>query len=58
MENYEIYISNRTFLLARMAYYQERLMLAENMAEQAEFSMRLDQVEAALEDLDSVTANA
>ena len=58
MENYEIYISNRTFLLARMAYYQEQLMLAETMAAQAEFSMRLDQVEAALEDLDSVTANA
>ena len=53
MENYELYISNRTFLLARMAYYQEQLLLAESMAAQAEFSMRLDQVEAALEDLDS-----
>ena len=58
MENYELYISNRTFLLARMAYYQEQLMLAETMAQQAEYGMRLDQVEAALADLDSVTSNA
>ena len=52
------YSQQRTFLLARMAYYQEQLLLAESMAAQAEFSMRLDQVEAALADLDSVTANA
>ena len=58
MENYELYITNREFLKSRMAYYQEKLMLAENMAEQAEFGMRLDQVEAALADLDSVTTNA
>ena len=58
MENYELYISNRTFLLARMAYYQEQLMLAETMAQQAEFSHRLDQVEAALADLDATTAHA
>ena len=58
MENYELYISNRTFLLARMAYYQEQLMLAETMAQQAAYGMRLDQVEAALADLDSVTSNA
>lgn len=51
----ELYISQRTFLLARMAYYQEKLLLAENMAEQAEFSHRLDQVEAALEDLNELT---
>ena len=55
MENYELYISNRTFLLARMAYYQEQLLLAESMAAQAEFSMRLDQVEAALEDLNALS---
>ena len=52
------YSQQRTFLLARMAYYQEQLMLAETMAAQAEFSMRLDRVEAALADLDSITAHA
>ncbi len=51
----EPYVSQRTFLLARMAYYQERLLLAENTAEEAEFSYRLDQVEAALEDLNELT---
>ena len=58
MENYELYITNRDFLKSRMAYYREKLMLAENMAEQAEFGMRLDQVEAALADLDAITAHA
>ena len=53
----EPYISQRTFLLTRMAYYQEQLLLAESMAARAEFSMRLDQVEAALEDLDTITAD-
>ena len=51
----EPYISQRTFLLARMAYYQEQLLLAETMAQQAEYSHRLDQVEAALEDLNELT---
>ena len=50
----EPYVSQRTFLLARMAYYQEQLLLAESMAAQAEFSYRLDQVEAALEDLNAL----
>ena len=49
------YATQRTFLLARMAYYQEQLMLAETMAQQAECSHRLDQVEAALEDLNELT---
>ena len=52
------YSQQRIFLLARMAYYQEQLMLAETMAQQAEFSHRLDQVEAALADLDAITAHA
>ena len=52
------YSQQRIFLLARMAYYQEQLMLAETMAQQAEFSHRLDKVEAALADLDSITALA
>ena len=52
------YSQQRTFLLARMAFYQEQLMLAETMAQQAEYSHRLDQVEAALADLDSMTAHA
>ena len=55
MENYELYISNRDFLLSRKAYYEEQLMLAESMAAQAEFGMRLDQIELAIADLDAVT---
>jgi len=54
----EPYVSQRTFLLARMAYYQEQLMLAETMAEAAEFGNRLDQVEAALDDLNAAPTHA
>ena len=52
------YSNQRIFLLARMAYYQERLLLAENVAEEAEFSHRLDKVETALAYLDSAAAHA
>ena len=52
------YGHQRTLLLARMAYYQEKLLLSETMAEQAEFGTRLDQVEAALEDLDVLITNS
>ena len=55
MENYELYISNRDFLLKRREYYKQQLMIAESMAAQAEFGMRLDQVESAIADLDAVT---